>query len=83
LVVLGEDAYRQFQSLLGKHPGEIIPFAERVKEKGWAREEVVLPWLADRRLRIFYCYHPTLGYLRSPSIGPMLAETATRIPVEG
>ena len=85
IVVLGEDAYGQFQRLAGKQaPGQIIPFSERVREKGWACEEVVLSWLGDRRLRVFYCYHPAMGYLRSPSIGPMLTPPASgSVPVEG
>ena len=73
IVVLGEDAYHQFQRLLGKPASaQIVPFSEKIGEKGWACEEVDISWLGGRRLRVFYCYHPTLGYLRSPSIGPML-----------
>jgi hypothetical protein len=78
IVLLGEDAYRQFQRLSGAQAStQIVPFSEKVGEKGWASEEVVVPWLGERRLRVFYCYHPTLGYLRSPSIGSMLTPDAS------
>jgi uracil-DNA glycosylase len=77
IVLLGEDAYQQFQRLLGvQASGQIVPFSEKVRENGWSCEEVVVSWLDDRRLRVFCCYHPTLGYLRSPSIGPMLTPDA-------
>jgi pantoate--beta-alanine ligase len=73
LVILGDDAYIQFQTLLlGRTPGEFKPLDELLREKGWAREEVRVPRLGDRRMRVFYCYHPTMGYKRSPSISAVL-----------
>jgi uracil-DNA glycosylase len=74
LVVLGEDAYLQFQKLmLSRSAGEIVPFDALLKEKGWGEETARVTPLGERVMRIFYCYHPTLGYRRSPSIAPMLA----------
>ena len=46
---------------------------ELLQPQGWAREEVRIPTLTERLLKVFYCYHPTLGYKRSPSIAPFLA----------
>jgi uracil-DNA glycosylase len=73
LVVLGEDAYRQFQQfILGRNPADIKPFPELLKLNGWAREDVQIAALGERVLRVFYCYHPTYGYDRSPSIATLL-----------
>jgi hypothetical protein len=73
LVILGDDAYVQFQTLLlGRTPGEFKPLDELLREKGWAREEARVPRLGDRMMKVFFCYHPTMGYKRSPSIGAML-----------
>jgi pantoate--beta-alanine ligase len=73
LVVLGEDAYRQLQQfILGRNPADIKPFHELLKLNGWAREEVQIAALGERVLRVFYCYHPTYGYDRSPSIATLL-----------
>src|SRR5581483_5605864 len=43
-----------------------------LRDRGWAREDLELPFLGDRRLKVFYCYHPTIGYTRSPSIAALL-----------
>jgi pantoate--beta-alanine ligase len=73
LVILGDDAYVQFQTLLlERRPGKFKPLDELLREKGWAREDVRVPRLGDRMMKVFYCYHPTMGYMRSPSIGAML-----------
>ncbi|MBI1941343.1 MAG: pantoate--beta-alanine ligase [Acidobacteria bacterium] len=73
IVILGDDAYVQFQTLLlGRGPGGFKPLHELLPEKGWAREDVRVPPLGDRVMRAFYCYHPTMDYRRSPSIGAML-----------
>ena len=73
LVILGDDAYIQFQTLLlGRTPEQFRPLDEVLREKGWAREEVRVPRLGDRVMKVFFCYHPTMGYKRSPSIGAML-----------
>jgi pantoate--beta-alanine ligase len=73
IVLLGEDAFVQFQRFLRGRPlCEIPPFATLLRDQGWAREDLELPFLGDRRLKVFYCYHPTIGYTRSPSIAPLL-----------
>lgn len=73
LVILGEDGYMQFQKhLLEKRTGEIRPFNDLVEEHGWAREEACIGSLGNRVFKIIYCYHPTLGYKRSPSIAAEL-----------
>ncbi len=73
VVVLGEDAYMQFQKLiLDRNSDQYPPFGQHLKTEGWAQEEVRLSFLGDRPVRVFYCYHPTLGYRRTPSLGPML-----------
>ena len=44
VVILGKDAYRQFQRDILERPGdEIKPFAEILKPEGWAEEDVRLP----------------------------------------
>lgn len=74
IVVLGEDAYRQFQEfILGRTPAGIRPLGELLKEQGWAREDVSIPALGEHRIQVFYCFHPTFTYTRSPSIAAMLA----------
>jgi len=72
-VVLGEDPYSQFQQfLLERSPAEIKPFEEIMKPEGWAREEARVPIFGERTIRMFYCYHPSRGYSRSPSIAKWL-----------
>lgn len=74
LIVLGEDAYRQFQKLiLGRSEEQFTPFGQLLAEKGWEQEKVLVPSPLDREMRIFYCYHPTYGYKRSPSLVSHLA----------
>jgi hypothetical protein len=73
LVLLGEDAYVQFQRfILGRPQDEITPWAELLAERGWASEELSVPALARDKVRVFYCHHPTSGYQTSPSIASML-----------
>jgi len=73
IVVLGEDAYSQFQEfILGRPPAEIRAFGDLLKGQGWAREDVSIPALGERRLQVFYCFHPAFVYTRSPSIAAML-----------
>jgi hypothetical protein len=73
-VVLGDDAYMQFQQyLLERDPEQVKPYEDLMKLEGWAREEARVPILGERMLSIFYCYHPTRGYKRSPSIAQWLA----------
>ncbi len=74
VVVLGSDAYLQFQRLiLGRGDHDFKPFNERLGAQGWAMEEVRIPSLGDRPIRVFYCHHPTYEYKRSPSIASKLA----------
>ena len=46
---------------------------ELLRDAGWAREAVRVPAINARVLRVFYCYHPTYGYQRSPSLASHLA----------
>ncbi len=74
IVVLGADAYLQFQRLvLGRKDREIKPFLQVLGELDWASEEVRILSLGDRSVRVFYCHHPTYEYKRSPSLAAMLA----------
>jgi pantoate--beta-alanine ligase len=73
IVLLGEDAYLQFQKLiLTRDAAQFKPFNDLLKDQGWAREEARVPFLGDRMLRVIYCYHPTFGYTRSPSVARLL-----------
>ena len=74
LVVLGEDAYTEFQRyILERRTSEFPPFEAMLAGQGWAGEQARLPSFGERVMQIFYCYHPTYGYRRSPSIAAMLA----------
>ena len=73
LVLVGEDAYLQFQRvLLGHSPSETLPFGALLQEKGWAQESARVPSISERELRVFYCHHPTLEYKHSPSLASLL-----------
>lgn len=73
VVVLGSDAYLQFQRfILGRSENGLKSFDELLSEQGWAAEEVSVAALGGHKLRAYYCYHPTYGYKRSPSIGHLL-----------
>jgi pantoate--beta-alanine ligase len=73
IVVLGPDTYLQFQKLiLDRKGGEIEPFDDLLRLEGWAKEETPIPGAAHRPVHVFYCYHPTAGYKRSPSIARLL-----------
>lgn len=73
VVVLGIDAYLQFQRfILGRSDREFKPFNHLLGEQGYMKEEVRIPCLGDRTIRVFYCHHPTYEYARSPSIASML-----------
>lgn len=73
IVVLGNDAYVQFQRLiLGRSERELKPFLQLLGNQGWATEEVSIPTLGDRTVHVFYCHHPTYEYKRSPSIAGKL-----------
>ena len=73
VVVLGEDAYQQFQrDILQRKGNEVIPFAEIMKPRGWSEEDVPFPLLPTGTLHAIYCYHPAIGYNVSPSIAHAL-----------
>jgi pantoate--beta-alanine ligase len=73
VVVLGEDAYRQFQKDVLERPAQATPpFEQILKAQGWAEEDVRAPFLKAQTLHAIYCYHPTAGYKHSPSIGAAL-----------
>jgi uracil-DNA glycosylase len=73
IVVLGEDAYLQFQRLLlNRDAKEFRPFNDLLKTEGWAEEKTRIAALGEQRLCVFYCYHPTYGYKRSPTFAAML-----------
>jgi pantoate--beta-alanine ligase len=73
IVTLGEDAYLQVQRLLlNRDAKELRSFNDLLKAEGWAQEKTRIVALGERRLRVFYCYHPTYGYQRSPSLAAML-----------
>jgi pantoate--beta-alanine ligase len=80
LVVLGEDACLQFQQfILERAPERVRRLEGLAGEKGWAEEEVRIPSLGERALRVLYCYHPTFGYRRSPSLAPLLGGESGRL----
>ena len=73
LVILGEDAYLQWQrDILERKVDEIKPFEEMLKSGGWGQED--LPYGASKTgmLRIIYAYHPTMGYKHSQPIADAL-----------
>ena len=73
IVILGEDSYQQFQKFVMRRDAPSIKsFGELLKPQGWAEESVGLPYHKERAVRVFYCYHPTYGYNRSPSIAHLL-----------
>jgi len=78
VVILGEDAYQQFQrDLLERKGDEIQPFEEILAAEGWAEEDVPLPSLKTGTLHVVYSYHPVAGYKRSPSLAPALPPEST------
>jgi uracil-DNA glycosylase len=73
IVLMGEDAALQFQRLLlGRGAKEIRPFGDLLGEQGWSHEKVHITALSDQPLQILYCYHPTFGYQRSPTLAALL-----------
>ncbi len=72
VIIIGEDAYLQFQrDVLGRPPEEIKPFEELLRQESWAKEDVQLPLVKAGPIQVIYCYHPTWGYKRSPSLAPL------------
>ena len=75
VVVLGEDAYVQFQRhILGRADRQVKPHHDLLGPQGWAQEQAQIPSLGGRELKIVYCHHPTFGYKRSPSIASLLRQ---------
>jgi hypothetical protein len=75
VVILGEDAYLQFQrDVLERRADDITSFEERLRPNGWAEEDVVLPSQNTAPLHIIYAYHPTVGYSRSPALTASLPQ---------
>jgi len=73
VVLLGEDAYQQFQrEVLERKGEEIKPFEEMLNGEGWGQEDVPLAGAAAGRVRAVYAYHPTMGYKHSQQIGEAL-----------
>lgn len=73
VVIMGEDAYQQFQrDILERKGDEIKPLEEILGPEGWAQEDVPVPFLAAGTLHVVYTYHPILGYKHSDSIAPAL-----------
>ncbi len=63
VVVLGEDAYLQFQRfVLGRKREEIALWNELLGERGWAEESVRLPGVSEGPVRVVYCHHPATAY---------------------
>jgi len=78
IVILGQDAYQQFQrDVLGRKGEEIKAWEEIMKPEKWAQEDVPFPLLRRGTLHLIYCYHPTMGYLHSPSIAAALPPEST------
>lgn len=72
ILILGEDAYLQFQrNVLGRRVDQIKSFHEQMGDQGWAEENVELRSPGGRSVRAIYTYHPTLGYKRSPSLAQL------------
>jgi pantoate--beta-alanine ligase len=62
-VILGKDAYHQFQKEVLERPEEEIkPLDEILKPAGWAVEDVPFPHLKAGTLRLIFTYHPSFEY---------------------
>ncbi len=75
LVVLGEDAYLGVQRfLLDRDPDDVQPFSAFMGSLRCVEEHTEISSLDNRPVRIFYCYHPSFAYQRSPSLASALAK---------
>ncbi len=75
IVVMGEDAYQQFQrSILRRKPADFAPFSQLLGEQGWASEEVRLDVAPEGPITVIYCYHPANGYRSTASIARLLPQ---------
>ena len=78
IVLLGEDAYLQFHRfILGRELRDIPSWDQSLGERGWAVEELNLPALGGRTLRVISCYHPGAGRRSSPPIAHLLDPAAS------
>ena len=73
VVVLGKDAYEQFQrEVLERQGSEIKSFEDFLNAEGWAEERVPFPRLITGTLHVIYAYHPTRSTKQSPSLASAL-----------
>jgi pantoate--beta-alanine ligase len=73
VVVLGKDAYQQFQrEVLERQGVEIKPYEGMLNAEGWAEEQVPFPSLITGTLHVIYGYHPTRNQKQSPSLASAL-----------
>jgi len=78
IVLLGEDAYLQFNRfILGRELRDIPSWGQSLGGRGWAVEELTLPALGGRTLRVISCYHPVAGRRSSPPIAHLLDPAAS------
>lgn len=74
VVVLGEDAYLGVQRFLLEHSrDEVRSFSAFMGSQSCVEERAEIPSLDNRPVRLFYCYHPSFAYQRSPSLASALA----------
>ncbi len=77
IVLLGQDAFVQFQPfVLGREAREVKPWHQAIGEEGWAAEQVSLPFLEGRAVRLIYCHHPSSGHRQCHSIAHLLNPAA-------
>ena len=80
VVILGNDAYQQFQKEVLERPTvQIRPFESVVDGEGWAEERVPFPPSLTGTLHVIYSYHPTRNSKRSPSIASALPELSPQL----
>jgi pantoate--beta-alanine ligase len=77
VVILGKDAYHQFQKeVLGRPSTEIKPYETVLNGNGWAEERVAIPKVLAGTLHLIYAYHPTRNQKQSPSLATALSPGA-------
>jgi len=73
VVVLGIDAYHQFQSeILERRGADIKPYEALLNAEGWAHEQVSFPHVNAGILHVVYAHHPTRSPKQSPSLASAL-----------
>ncbi len=74
VVILGKDAYQQFQKeVLGRSGVAIKPYETALNGQGWAEEQVPFPQVSAGTLQLIYAYHPTRNQKQSPSLAAALS----------